>query len=94
MRFASILMILTVVAGGALFGALNDARVVVDFQFWQWEVPIGAALLVALSIGWLLGGIVAWVGESRRLRRDLRGARANIRALETSGVTGGRGADG
>lgn len=84
MRFAFILMILSMVSCGAVFGALNGAHVSVDFQWWQWDAPIGAALLVALFFGWLLGGLVTWFGQVPQLRRDLRGARARIRALEAS----------
>lgn len=74
MRLIFVLLILVVVACGALFGALNGARIAIDFQFAQVEVPTGIALLVALLAGWLLGGLVAWFGHAR-LRRELRALR-------------------
>jgi hypothetical protein len=35
-------------------------------------LPKGAALLVALVVGWLLGGITAWLGVSSSRRQRLR----------------------
>jgi putative membrane protein len=36
------------------------------------HVPKGAALLCALVIGWLLGGLTAWLGVVTRQRRERR----------------------
>jgi putative membrane protein len=93
MRFVLILLLLIVVACGALFGALNGTRVAVDFYFAQIDAPIGAALLAVLLVGWLLGGLVAWSGQVPRLRRDLRTARVRIRALEARSSTDSPDAD-
>lgn len=84
MRIALILLLLVVLALGALFGALNGARVPIDFYFAQVEIPLGGALLCALVVGWLLGGLVAWIGHWPRLRRQSRA----MRDLYASGKTG------
>ncbi|MGH8324682.1 MAG: lipopolysaccharide assembly protein LapA domain-containing protein, partial [Steroidobacteraceae bacterium] len=59
---------------GILFGALNDAFISVNFHVSQVHVRTGVALLCALTIGWLLGGLVAWLGHGR-MRRELRALR-------------------
>ena len=61
MRLILIVLLLSVVVAGALFGALNGAPVGVDFYFFRCELPLGGALLGALVLGWLLGGLVACV---------------------------------
>ncbi|KAB2897724.1 MAG: DUF1049 domain-containing protein [Dokdonella sp.] len=63
MRLIALLLLLSVVVAGALFGAINPAVVTIDFRFARCEVSLGVALLGALALGWLLGGIVAWAGQ-------------------------------
>jgi putative membrane protein len=75
MRLILIVLILFVIACGALFGALNGVRIPLDFYFVRITIPTGVALLGALLVGWLLGGIVAWLGQMPRMRRERRGAR-------------------
>ena len=68
--FAS--LILVVIACGALFGALNGERIPIDFYFAHTTLPAGVALIGALLVGWLLGGLVAWLeraSKHRALRR-------------------------
>ena len=77
MRLILILLILIVIACGAVFGALNGARIPVDFYFFQIDMPTGIGLLGMLAIGWLLGGLVAWLGQTRRRRHDARQARGS-----------------
>jgi uncharacterized integral membrane protein len=72
MRPILIVLFLCVIALGALFGALNDAHVAIDFHFVQVDVTLGGALLCALLLGWLLGGLVAWLGHLPRMRRQSR----------------------
>ncbi|WP_343787058.1 lipopolysaccharide assembly protein LapA domain-containing protein [Dokdonella soli] len=90
MRLILIILILLVVALGALFGALNGARIPIDFYFFQLAMPTGAALLGALLAGWLLGGLVAWVGQVPRLRRDLRTVHRDLREARTLPSAGTR----
>jgi putative membrane protein len=74
MRLILILVLVIVVVGGALFAALNSASIPVDFYLMQVRMPAGIALLGSLLTGWLLGGLVAWLGHGR-LRRNLRAMR-------------------
>lgn len=73
MRLLVILILLIFIATGVVLGALNADLVSYDLAFAYVRLPKGAALLVALVIGWLLGGLTAWLGVSsgqRRLRRQ------------------------
>ncbi|HSS07861.1 MAG TPA: LapA family protein [Rhodanobacteraceae bacterium] len=84
MRLALIIVVLVFVVFGAVFGALNAERITIDFYFWQPSVPKGAVLLAAVVIGWLLGGLVAWLARVPRLHRDLRETRRQLRAAQAS----------
>ncbi|MBA8883379.1 lipopolysaccharide assembly protein LapA domain-containing protein [Dokdonella fugitiva] len=75
MRLILIVLLLSVVVAGALFGALNGTPVAIDFYFVHGEAPLGGALLGALVLGWLLGGLVAWLGHLPRLGRQQRAIR-------------------
>ena len=75
MRLIVILVLMFFVAAGVLVGALNAGLVEYDFAFARLQLPKGAALLAALVLGWLLGGLSAWLGVSmqqRRLQRQRR----------------------
>jgi lipopolysaccharide assembly protein A len=78
MRLLVIFILVLFIAAGVVLGALNADLVSYDLAFVQMRLPKGAALLGALVIGWLLGGLTAWLGVStqqRRLRRrQLRSA--------------------
>ena len=78
MRLLVIFILVIFIAAGVVLGALNADLVGYDLAFMQVRLPKGAALLGALVIGWLLGGLTAWLGVStqqRRLsRRQLRHA--------------------
>ncbi|OOG56434.1 lipopolysaccharide assembly protein LapA domain-containing protein [Rhodanobacter sp. C03] len=72
MRLLVILILVIFIAAGVVLGALNADLVGYDLAFAQVQLPKGAALLGALVVGWLLGGLTAWLGVSsgqRRLRR-------------------------
>ena len=73
MRLLAILILVIFIAAGVVLGALNADLVGYDLAFAQVHLPKGAALLGALVIGWLLGGLTAWLGVSmgqRGLRRQ------------------------
>jgi putative membrane protein len=78
MRLLVIFILVIFIAAGVVLGALNADLVSYDLAFAQLRLPKGAALLGVLVIGWLLGGLTAWLGVStqqRRLqRRQLRNA--------------------
>lgn len=69
MRLPAIIVLVIFIAAGVVLGALNADLVGYDLAFTQVRLPKGAALLVALVIGWLLGGLTAWLGVSARQRR-------------------------
>jgi putative membrane protein len=72
MRLIVTLILLLFIAAGIVLGALNADLVGYDLGFARMELPKGAALLLALVIGWLLGGLTAWLGVSFRHRRQRR----------------------
>lgn len=78
MRLLALLILLLSIGAGVVVGALNADLVGYDLAFAQVQWPKGAALLVALVSGWLLGGLTAWLGTSlghrRARRRASRGA--------------------
>jgi putative membrane protein len=72
MRLLATIILVIFVAAGVVLGALNADLVGYDLGFLNVQLPKGAALLGALVLGWLLGGITAWVGVSLRQRRERR----------------------
>lgn len=72
MRLLAIITLVLFVAAGIVVGALNADWVGYDLGFAQVQSPKGAALLAMLVLGWLLGGLTAWLGMSLRLRRQRR----------------------
>ncbi len=72
MRLGLILLTLLFVVLGALFGALNGETIAFDFYFGLIHFPKGAALICALLLGWLSGGLVVYLGLVLRLRRRVR----------------------
>ncbi len=77
MRPLAIVILVIFVAAGIVLGALNADLVDYDLAFARMQLPKGAALLGAMVIGWLLGGLTAWVGVSMRQRRQRRQLRAD-----------------
>lgn len=68
MRLILTLTLLAVVATGTAFSVLNAGSVPIEFHFFRVEAPLGLALLAVLLLGWLLGGLTAWVGAHTRWR--------------------------
>jgi uncharacterized integral membrane protein len=79
MRLALVIIAILFVVLGAAFGALNAERIVLDLYFWQPAVPKGALILSAVVVGWLAGGLVAWLAPRPRLHRELRETRWQLR---------------
>lgn len=78
MRIVLVIALLLFVVAGAVFGALNAAPVGVDLLFIHVTVPLGAALLAAALLAWLLGGILLWITVVMPLRRELRRSRRQL----------------
>lgn len=72
MRLLIVLIVLLFAVLGVLFGALNADWVVYDLLFAHVRVPKGAALLAMLVLGWILGGLLVWLGVVQPLRYRLR----------------------
>ena len=72
MRLGLTLLALLFAIAGAAFGVLNSERIAFDFYFIAMTLPKGAALLCAVLLGWLLGGLVVYFGVALRLRRRIR----------------------
>jgi lipopolysaccharide assembly protein A len=83
MRLIVMLLLLLFIAGGVVLGALIADLVGYDLGFARVQVPKGAALLAVLAIGWILGGLTAWLGVSTRHRRDAR-RHAKAQSAKTS----------
>ena len=71
MRWLSWILLLPLAAAVIVFSVTN--RGVIKVDFWPFgyliELPVFAIVLTSLLIGFVLGGIVAWItGTSRRLR--------------------------
>jgi lipopolysaccharide assembly protein A len=79
MRLALIIAVILFVVFGAVFGALNAERITIDFYFFQPSVPKGAVLIAAVVLGWLLGGLVAWIAPRPRIHRELRETKKQLR---------------
>jgi uncharacterized integral membrane protein len=72
MRLIVMLLLLLFIAGGVVLGALNADLVGYDLAFARIQVPKGAALLAMLALGWVLGGLTAWLGVTTRHRHERR----------------------
>jgi lipopolysaccharide assembly protein A len=86
MRLIVILLLLLLIAGGVVLGALNADLVGYDLAFARVQVPKGAALLVVLALGWILGGLTAWLGVTTRHHRERRRAQKAAGAAKASKV--------
>jgi len=77
MRALIVALVIVSLILGALFGALNPQVVSYDLGLAHLQVSKGSALLIALLIGWLLGGALCWAGSgmARQRRQTSRRAR-------------------
>lgn len=67
-----VLLALVFVAGGVLFGAFNPQVVAIDFHWFELSASLGVALLVAVFVGAIVGGIAMTLGIVWPLQRRLR----------------------
>ncbi|MEO7072867.1 MAG: DUF1049 domain-containing protein [Rhodanobacter sp.] len=85
MRLLALIVLCLFVAAGVLVGALNAQWVDYDLAFVQLRWPKGAAVLGALVIGWLLGGLTAWLGTASAARHRARQAQDESRKKAAAG---------
>lgn len=77
-----------------LLAAANRQKVTLSFDpmggdLWSLQLPLFVALLAAVMIGILIGGIATWVGQSRYRRaardygREAKEAQGEVQRLRT-----------
>ena len=71
MRLIRLLIALGCLAAGAVIGALNRDLVPIDLAFVQIAPPLGVALITALLLGVLLGGLAITASVVLPLRNRL-----------------------
>jgi uncharacterized integral membrane protein len=83
MRFGLIVFLVFAFAvAGASFGALNSQAIELDFYFGTLTLVKGGVVIGALLLGWLLGGLLVYVGLVLPLRRRLRLQARRIKQFE------------
>ena len=81
MRLIRILVALACLLVGATLGALNRQAALVDLGFAYVPTTLGVALIVALLLGVLAGGLAVTFGVVLPLRRRLSRAARNPSAV-------------
>ena len=85
MRFGLTVFLLFVFAvAGAAFGALNSQPIELDFYFGTLTLVKGGAVIGAVLLGWLLGGLLVYIGLVLPLRRRLRVQSRRLKQLEAA----------
>jgi uncharacterized integral membrane protein len=80
-RIGFIVVVALAVALGLLVGTLNHELTSVDLLWVQLDWPLGLLLLAALTVGLLVGLLLAWLFRILPLRMQLR----KTRRIESSG---------
>ena len=84
-RFGLIAFLVFVFAvGGAAFGALNSQPIELDFYFGTLTLVKGGVVIGALLLGWMLGGLLVYIGLVLPLRRRLRVHARRLKQLEAA----------
>ena len=65
---------------GAIVGALNTQRVVLDLGFTTIPTSLGLGIMLALLLGVLVGGTILAIGVVAPMRRRLRRAESAARS--------------
>lgn len=79
-RFVWIVAVLVLSVAAILFTVFNAAAVRIDVGLWSGTVPVFAAVLASLFIGFVIGACIAWLAghERRRRARELVGRNAAL----------------
>ena len=79
MRLVRLIAAFACIMLGAIVGALNTQRVVLDLGFTTVPTSLGLGILLALLLGVLVGGTILAIGVVAPMRRRLRRAEASAR---------------
>ena len=79
MRLVRLIAAFACIVLGAIVGALNTQRVVLDLGFTTVATSHGLGILLALLLGVLVGGTILAVGVVAPMRRRLRRAESAAR---------------
>ncbi|GHB94633.1 lipopolysaccharide assembly protein LapA domain-containing protein [Thermomonas carbonis] len=79
MRLLRLIAAFACIVLGAIVGALNTQRVVLDLGLITLPTSLGLGILLALLLGVLVGGTILAVGVVAPIRRRLRRAEAAAR---------------
>ena len=79
MRLVRLIAAFACIMLGAIVGALNTQRVVLDLGFTTVPTSLGLGILLALLLGVLVGGTILAIGVVAPMRRCLRRAEASAR---------------
>ena len=71
-RIAIVILALRAVGLGGIVGALNADPVQIDLLWTQLNWPLGLVLMLALSVGLLLGLLLTWLAAVLPLRWQVR----------------------
>ena len=89
-RLALLALFIVIVLIAAVFAHMNQGTMAVDVGLMRLErVPVPVAFAGAFAFGWGFGLVTAalvmlrLVNDRRRLRRDLRHAKAEVRGLRS-----------
>ncbi len=80
-RIGFIIVVTLAVVLGLLVGTLNHEMTSVDLFWVQLDWPLGLLMLAALTVGLVIGLLLAWLFKILPLRAQLR----KIRRIDTSG---------
>ena len=77
-------MALTAIVIGLLIGTLNSDTVSLDLLWFQFELPLGLAILLGFSVGLISGLTAIDLGRVLPLRLQLRKARTALSQQDQS----------
>jgi uncharacterized integral membrane protein len=77
-KLGFILIAIVAVVIGLLVGTLNSSPVQLDMLWFQFELPLGLAILLGFSLGVVSGLSVIYIARVLPLRLQLRKARAAL----------------
>jgi len=80
MRLVRLIAAFACIVLGAIVGALNTQRVVLDLGFTTIPTSLGLGIMLALLLGVLVGGTILAIGVVAPMRRRLRRAESAARS--------------